>query len=764
MSSYIVLLLLLIDLVIFLGAIFLFDKASDNGESLLLSHLFFFSGMPALIYQIVWQRVLFAIYGVNAESVAVIVSAFMLGLGLGSLAGGRLSSRFPRHGILIFGLAELGIALFGICSLRIFHWAASFTAGATLASVVVFSLLLLLVPTILMGATLPLLVGQLVRQSGHVGLSVSRLYFVNTFGSAVACYLCAAFLMRALGQSGSVSFAACLNTLVGATAFLCVRTGRFETKQEIVTAQPVVSKVNAVPLSLAMLLAGLSGFIALGFEIAWFRVFSLASSDRAPAFALLLATYLAGIAAGSYISEKLAKDWQPTAVMRLMAIFMLVAGGVSGYLPPLVANIMARKVSYLASAPAFFVTAALLGSMLPLLCQVAVPVGRYAGRGVSLVYVSNIAGSVLGSLGIGFVLMQYAGLRSISLILGLLAILTGLLVLLVSETRLSFPPLWAGAIALSAVTAVVLAAPFYGSLFEKLTFGARPEAHIPFAQIIENRNGVISVTSEGAVYAGGVYDGYFRIDPFHDANLIVRALVLSAYNPAPTRMLMIGLSSGSWAQVFVNHPRLESLDIVEINPGYLELIPRYPVVRSLLNNSKAHIYVDDGRRWLVAHPEARYDAIVANTTLHWRDHATSLLSREFFQLVRKHLNPGGTYYFNTTESIETVATALSVFPYGLRVFNFLVVSDSPIAVSKERLLADLQRYQIDGRPVFDPAKPETKLILANYAGLAQSVYGPPLRMGLENSNSMRARLGIPRLITDDNMGLEWEPNVSIPWR
>jgi hypothetical protein len=210
--------------------------------------------------------------------------------------------------------------------------------------------------------------------------------------------------------------------------------------------------------------------------------------------------------------------------------------------------------------------------------------------------------------------MQYAGIRSISLILGSLAILTGLLVLFVSGKRLSLPPLWSGAIAIAAVAAVTLAPAFYHSLFEKLTFGARPEAHIPFAQIIENRNGVIAVTSEGAVFGGGVYDGYVRIDPVHDTNLIVRALVLSAYNPAPTRMLMIGLSSGSWGQVFVNHPSVESLDIVEINPGYLELIPRYSVVRSLLNNRKAHIYVDDGRRWLVAHPEARYDAIVANTS------------------------------------------------------------------------------------------------------------------------------------------------------
>src|ERR1700676_60017 len=122
MLSNTVLALLVFDLLLFLASAFLFDKTPQRWESLLLSVLFFFSGMPALIYQIVWQRALFAIYGVNAESVAVVVSAFMLGLGLGSLAGGRISARFPRQGILIFGLAELGIAVFGLFSLGIFRW------------------------------------------------------------------------------------------------------------------------------------------------------------------------------------------------------------------------------------------------------------------------------------------------------------------------------------------------------------------------------------------------------------------------------------------------------------------------------------------------------------------------------------------------------------------------------------------------------------------------------------------------------------------
>src|SRR5580693_3602792 len=116
-----VLLLLLFDVLLFLAAAFYFDRSEQKWENLLLSALFLCSGMPALIYQIVWQRSLFAIYGVNAESVAAVVSAFMLGLGLGGLLGGWLSSRFPKQSIIFFGIGELGIAVFGLFSLQIFH-------------------------------------------------------------------------------------------------------------------------------------------------------------------------------------------------------------------------------------------------------------------------------------------------------------------------------------------------------------------------------------------------------------------------------------------------------------------------------------------------------------------------------------------------------------------------------------------------------------------------------------------------------------------
>jgi spermidine synthase len=265
------------------------------------------------------------------------------------------------------------------------------------------------------------------------------------------------------------------------------------------------------------------------------------------------------------------------------------------------------------------------------------------------------------------------------------------------------------------------------------------------------------------VFGGGVYDGHFNVDPMNDSNLVARAYALSAFCPAPKRILVIGLASGSWAQIFANHPQVETLDAVEINAGYLQLIPEYPMVQSFLRNSKVHVYVDDGRRWLVAHPEERYDAIIANTSYNWRDHSSVLLSANFLRLMRTHLNPGGVYYFNTTQSVETVATALHVFPYALRVINFVAVSDSSIAVDKERWNSILRRYTIDGKTVFDAVDPAAQKVLAAYMALADTLNEPPRFFGLESSDSLRARLGKRLIITDDNMGLEWSDNFTVPW-
>lgn len=180
----------------------------------ILYGVFLLSGFAALLYQLVWQRALFTLYGSNAESVTVVVAAFMLGLGLGSYLGGLVSRRPNIPLIAVFGVVELLIGLFGVFSLALFAWVGSMTLGVSLMWTGVISFLVVLVPTCLMGSTLPLLVRYCTDLSGNVGQSVSTLYYVNTLGSAVACFVAGLFIFRILGMAGSVYLAAAMNAAI----------------------------------------------------------------------------------------------------------------------------------------------------------------------------------------------------------------------------------------------------------------------------------------------------------------------------------------------------------------------------------------------------------------------------------------------------------------------------------------------------------------------------------------------------------------------
>jgi hypothetical protein len=176
-------------------------------------------------------------------------------------------------------------------------------------------------------------------------------------------------------------------------------------------------------------------------------------------------------------------------------------------------------------------------------------------------------------------------------------------------------------------------------------------------------------------------------------------------------------------------------------------------VASLLSNPKVHIVIDDGRRWLVGHPGRRFDFIVMNTTFNWRANATNLLSKEFLELARAHLNPGGVLYYNTTWSQRVMATGVAVFPHALRLTNFLAVSDSPLRLDKERWRAMLSNYRIDGHPVFDLSRPEQRARLEQVLELADELDVPGGE--LESRASLANRLRGVRLVTEDNMGTEW---------
>ncbi len=177
--------------------------------------VFFLSGAAALVYQLVWQRALFGIYGLDIASVTVVVTAFMLGLGIGSLVGGALSHRHPKLTLPLFACFELGIGLFGFVSLPLFDLVAGITTGIGHAGTGIVAFALLVFPTTLMGATLPLLVGHATRGSQNVGRSVGNLYFVNTLGAAIGAFLAVEFLLSSLGLLASVKLMAVLNISLG---------------------------------------------------------------------------------------------------------------------------------------------------------------------------------------------------------------------------------------------------------------------------------------------------------------------------------------------------------------------------------------------------------------------------------------------------------------------------------------------------------------------------------------------------------------------
>lgn len=181
---------------------------------------FLLSGAAALIYQVVWQRSLFTLYGVNVEAVTIVVAAFMLGLGLGSFIGGKFSKRPNAPLPAWFGAVELGIGAFGLVSLDLFHLVGKATAGAQGFATFALSFSLVLIPTLLMGSTLPMLVAYAVRASHNVGRSVGMLYFINTLGSALASIAAGIYLLGHFGQSGSVRLAALCNGLVGGAVLI----------------------------------------------------------------------------------------------------------------------------------------------------------------------------------------------------------------------------------------------------------------------------------------------------------------------------------------------------------------------------------------------------------------------------------------------------------------------------------------------------------------------------------------------------------------
>ena len=737
------------------------DAGSLKSNTRILMVLFFCSGFPALVYQLVWQRALFRIFGVNIESVTIVVTAFMLGLGLGSLLGGFVSKRRDIPLLPLLAFIEFLTGIFGIFSLSIFDAVGTLTLGLPLATTACVTLALVIVPTLLMGATLPILVGHLAQRFGNVGQTVGKLYYVNTLGAGTACFIAAVLLFPFLGMQGSVYTAVFVNMAVaiGALAafFKLKRLAPFSTlgTSEFSVLPPVLNRWPMMALSF------LSGFVALSYEIFFFRTMSYGTGSMAMIFAITLSAFLTGLASGARIAGDACASSRDKAMST--AVNSLICANIVGVLfLPLLAHLGFLGNGVLGICILMiFLMARFLGAILPSLAHFGVKADAHAGMETACLYLVNILGSTLGSILTGFVLMDKLGLIEISRVLIVLGILSfiALITALPLPRRDVIKKVY-GAVILG-IIAVLLLPSLSSNILESLLWKGSTEAAGPFVDVVENRSGILTVDQKATVYGTGIYDGKFNIDIVHDTNGIFRPYALSLYNSAPRDVLIIGLASGSWAQVLANNPEVKTLTVVEINPGYAELIAKRPEVSSLLKNPKVTFIVDDGRRWLHLNPNRKFDAVLSNTTWHFRSNSSNLLSMEFFELIKQHLNPGGTFFYNTTSSERAMRTGCMAFPHGARLSNHMIASVAPVEFNFKHWLNVLKVFKIDGNKVIDPKKADDKLFidkLSKTKNVADYNAKNGTLTSIEPCPSILAKTAGLEPITDDNMGTEWRYN------
>ncbi len=516
--------------------------------------------------------------------------------------------------------------------------------------------------------------------------------------------------------------------------------------------------------AVALFIAAATGFIALSYEIVWYRVVAFLTWSSPASFGILLGAYLTGIALGSAASGRFCRDpgarGQPR-YLRALAAFVFFANVASFFVVPSIAY-AATRGSVLWPLVAIAAAAGLMGAILPLLAHFAIAPDDHAGQRLSYLYLANIVGSALGSLITGFVFLDRMTLRQVCVLLALSGFVLGALLWVASRPGVARAAAGVTLAAAACFGASRGSTSLFDRIYERLHYrhfytGQR------FADVVETRSGVITVTQDGVVYGGGAYDGSINTTLTDDRNHVVRIYAALAMHPHPRKVIMIGLSSGSWAQIIANDTQVEHETVIEINPGYLGIIRKYPQVSSLLHDPKVDIQIDDGRRWLLRHPDAKADLFVMNTTWHWRAHSTNLLSREFMEIVRAHLLPGGILFFNTTSSGDVQKTAATVFPYAYRVVNFMAVSDSPFALDPARWRGLLETFRVEGDPVIDTSTEAGRTLMAKLMKLPASLYwDPPSEWGMESRDSVLRRTAHARIVTDDNMAPEFYRPLRFP--
>jgi spermidine synthase len=663
---------------------------------LLLSLFFLISGISSLLYQTAWQRILGLFYGVGAISSAIVISSFLFGLGLGSLFGGYFSRPERTRTLIVYVAIEFGIGLFGIASIPLSGWLGEVTAGADYWLAAVCTLCFLLFPTALMGATLPVAIQALQNFDRNLLHNVSSYYFMNTIGAAIGCFVAGTVLISLVGLNGTIYVAAFLNLLLAGAVLRFVRSSR----PLHISEQPILRSVNAesMPPSLLYPAVFISGFIAIGYEIIWFRLVGVLLKDSIYTFTIMLSIYLAAIALGSRHVDRLTEvfpcEGPRNCFLFLNGIIALtVAGTVCAfyYLQGSLADLgldQLREAPILPAAPqewslfaigalplnvlacfsvaGFFIAlpAYFMGATFPLLASLAPLGAQRPARAVSLVYSTAVFGNLIGGLGTGFLLLPLFGTER-TMLFFVLAGLSSFVFVPYPAWKYSGRVLFR--LVAIAVLGTVIVVIFPGpskvvrALHVRLTGGMEY-----FAEGIE---GVVLTQVDGPrlrhFINGSAHGG--RPNPL----FYLEAVQTLSSVDNPQNVLIIGLGTASVLEAALNDPRVRAVTLVEINATTMRNLRKVAIIEAMLSHPKVTVLHDDARRWLDK-TVRRFDVIMMDPLRTGSAFSNNIYSREFFSRLEAHLMPGGAVMVWSDEYFVVPKTLATVFPVVEQYCTYLI--------------------------------------------------------------------------------------------
>lgn len=669
---------------------------STAGERWLPALLLLFvgSGCAALIYEVVWFQLLQLSIGSSAVSLGVLLGVYMGGLCLGSLLAPKFLNP-GHHPLKVYAALEVGIGVFGVIVLfAVPALGAAYTsvAGTGQISLVlraIVAAVCLLPPTLLMGATLP----AIARWVSATPRGVSWLGFFyggNLAGAVMGSLLAGYFLLRLYDMPTATGVAVVLNFAVAGFAWLvATRTGSRVIEESSTDTLPPAKAEGA---RMVYIVIGLSGLTALGAQVVWTRLLSLLIGGTTYTFSLILAVFLIGLGIGSSLGAALARNvanpravlgWVQLGLCLTIAWGAYAAGSSLPFWPinPSISSslVFTFQLDFVRVMWVMLPGAILWGASFPLaLASVAGP-RQDTGKLVGGVYAANTVGCIVGALSMGLILVAAFGSQVSQQILVVIAAVSALLLLVPPALKdRSTALLRAGVPAVVVVVAALFVLRFVPPLPGMLAaYGRYAATWLGQAEVIyvgegvtasvavtRMPNGVLNYHNAGKVQASS------EPQDMRLQRMLGHMTTLVPENPS--RVLVIGCGAGVTAGAVSIDPLVINQTIAEIEPLVPRVVSEYFSEHNydVVNNPKVNIHLDDARHYLLTTDE-KFDAITSDPLDPWVKGAATLYTREFFEVVRERLNPGGVVtlfvqlYESTEEATKSeIATFLEAFPNG----------------------------------------------------------------------------------------------------